>query len=220
MRQICLLWMAAGLIQGVAFAEERGLPRVLIIGDSISIGYTEPLREILAAEAVVEHNTGNARHSRYGLENLDKWLGDTKWDVIHFNFGLHDLKYVDTKGENAPSAAEGTIQIGVEEYEKNLEGIVKRLQQTGARLIFATTTAYPDRPTGPLRNLQDLGIYNAAALRVMTAHTVPVNDLYAFTKDRLAELQQPNNVHFTKAGSRVLAEEVAQTIRAALKSNP
>lgn len=199
-----------------AAAEPGDLPRVLIIGDSISIGYTEPLREILAAEAVVEHNTGNARHSRYGLENLDAWLGDGRWDVVHFNFGLHDLKYVDAQGENASDAQSGTIQIPIEEYESNLEKIVERLQQTDARLIFASTTDFPDPPSGPLRRTSDLAAYNAAALRVMTRFNVPVNDLYAFTHGRLGELQIPDNVHFTPEGSKALAEEVAGAIRKAL----
>ena len=187
-------------------------PKVLIIGDSISIGYTKPLVEILNGKAKVVHNPGNAAHSGHGLKNLNAWLGNTKWDVIHFNHGLHDLKYVDKNGKNTTSKVEGHIQIPLEQYEKNLESIVIRLKKTDAKIIFATTTPYPDKPDGPLREAGQAQRYNKAALKVMAKYRVSVNDLYAFVYPRIKELQKPNNVHFTAKGSRVLAEEVAKHI--------
>ena len=72
---------------------ESGLPKALIIGDSISNGYTPPLQEIMKDKAVVLHHPGNAAHTANGVAKLDEWLGDTQWDVSHFNFGLHDRKY-------------------------------------------------------------------------------------------------------------------------------
>src|SRR5438270_12669603 len=72
-----------------------GLPRVLLIGDSISIGYTEPVRALLAGKANVHRIPTNGAHTGNGLQNLDAWLGTSRWAVIHFNFGLHDLRYMD-----------------------------------------------------------------------------------------------------------------------------
>ncbi len=57
---------------------------------------------------------------------------------------------------------------------------------------------------------------NEAARKVMTELSVTVNDLYAVTLPRLAELQQPANVHFTSAGYRALAEPVSKSILAEL----
>ena len=68
-------------------------PNVLIIGDSISWGYTPAVVQMMQQEANVRHNAGNAQHTAAGLRKLDVWLGDTKWDVIHFNWGLWDLCY-------------------------------------------------------------------------------------------------------------------------------
>ena len=195
---------------------EAALPKVLIIGDSISIGYTEPLQKVLKGRAVVVHNPGNAGPSSRGLANLDAWLGDARWDVIHFNHGLHDLKYVDDEGKNATSKETGHIQVPVEQYAKNMEAIVRRLQKTGARLIFATTTPYPDKPAGPIREARQAEIYNAAALKIMRKHGVMVNDLYSFALPRLKDLQKPNNVHFTPRGSEALAQQVARHILNAL----
>ena len=66
---------------------DPNLPNVLIIGDSISIGYTSGVRDLLKGKANVIHNPGNAQGTTHGCKNLDAWLGDTKWDVIHFNWG-------------------------------------------------------------------------------------------------------------------------------------
>ena len=215
-----LIACAAGLLATSALyaraGDQASPPKVLIIGDSISIGYTKPLADILADKATVVHNPGNAQHSAYGLANLDKWLGSTQWDVIHFNHGLHDLKYVDEQGKNTSSKQTGHIQIPVQQYEKNMAAIVARLKKTGAKLIFATTTPYPDRPAGPLREAGQAEKYNQAALRVMAKHNIPVNDLHAFALPRLKQLQKPRNVHFKPEGSRALAQEVAKHILKAL----
>src|SRR3954471_24515888 len=72
-----------------------GLPRVLLIGDSISIGYTEPVRMLLSGTANVHRIPTNGATTANGVENLDSWVGTKHWDVIHFNFGLHDLRYMD-----------------------------------------------------------------------------------------------------------------------------
>jgi hypothetical protein len=73
--------------------EVPGQPRVLLIGDSISIGYTLPVRELLKGKANVHRIPQNGGATDVGLEKMASWLGDGKWDVIHFNFGLHDAKY-------------------------------------------------------------------------------------------------------------------------------
>lgn len=189
--------------------EPTPLPQVLIIGDSISIGYFKPLQKRLKDIAIVSHNEGNAQHTAYGLKRLNEWLDDTRWDVIHFNHGLHDLKYVDARGRNT-SVETGKQQIPIDQYEQNLGEMVERLKKTGANLIFATTTPVPDG-TG-FRAKGDAVIYNRAAERVMKQHGVPINDLYSFALPRLKEIQRDSNVHFNPNGSELLAEQVAKSI--------
>lgn len=184
-------------------------PKVLIIGDSISIGYFEPTKQLLEGKAEVYHNPGNAAHTRNGLAQLDAWLGDTPWDVIHFNHGLHDLKYVNAKGDMV-SPDTGTQLMSVDEYARNLEQIVQQLQKTHAKLIFATTTPVPAGANGRIEG--DAERYNRAALPIMERYGVRVNDLYAFARPRLNSIQQPHNVHFTDEGSRLLAQQVANSI--------
>lgn len=203
-------------IHSPVLTQPSALPQVLIIGDSISVGYTPAVAAALEGIADVAHNPGNARHSGWGREHLEEWLGKVEWDVIHFNFGLHDLKYVDAEGNNVTTKEAGEIQVPLPLYRDNLEAIVTRLKETGAALIFATTTPFPEGVGGPLRHVDDVAAYNDAAVAVMQTHGVAVNDLHASAAPRLGELQRPNNVHFTDAGSRALGEQVAETIRAAL----
>jgi acyl-CoA thioesterase-1 len=167
------------------------------------MGYTLPTREILAGKASLQRIPWNGGDTDFGLKRLDEAIGPVKWDVIHFNFGLHDLRRKD--GEN---------QVPIDRYEKNLREIVKRLKATGAKLVWASTTPVPQGTEG--RVPEDVPKYSDAAKRVMEQSGIPTNDLYAFALPRLKELQQPNNVHFKEEGSRALAEQVAASILAAL----
>ena len=121
--------------------DDPGLPRVLLVGDSISKGYTYPTRVALAGWANVHQCHDNARSTRQGLKGLAQWLGGEPWDVIHFNFGLHDISRsfkVDGVNRDHDHCA-----VLPQEYESNLRELVSRLAQTMAKLIWATSTCVP-----------------------------------------------------------------------------
>ena len=183
--------------------EDPKLPRALLIGDSISIDYTEQTRELLTGKVNVQRIPWNGGDTKSGLARLNEAVGGAKWDVIHFNFGLHDLRCTD-----------GRYQVPIEEYEKNLREIVRRLKFTGAKLIWASTTPVPEGASGRIPG--DEVKYNAAAKAVMEANGVPINDLHAFAFPKLNELQKPEDVHFTDAGALALAKRVAASILTAL----
>lgn len=187
-------------------ADDPALPRVLLIGDSISMGYTLPTRELLKGKANVHRIPANGGPTTNGLRNLKTWLGTGKWDVIHFNFGIHDMKFMEP----------GKQQVPPEAYEKNLREIVKQLQATGAKLIWATTTPIPDGELNPPRTFDKVPTYNAIATKVMRESGVTLNDLNTAIIPHLAKLQNPRDVHFNKEGSEFLAKEVAAKIEAEL----
>jgi len=196
-----------------AVADVPGLPRVLLLGDSISMGYTLPVRARLAGKANVHRPAANCGETARGLRQLDTWLGGGKWDVIHFNFGLHDLKYLDEKGAYvAPD--KGRQVAPLLQYEKNLRELVARLQRTGAQLIFATTTPVPAGTLGRIEH--DEIRYNEVAVRVMKELGVAVDDLHAVVAPQQGKIQRPKNVHFTDAGYALLADAVAASIVPAL----
>ncbi|HQW30647.1 MAG TPA: SGNH/GDSL hydrolase family protein [Verrucomicrobiales bacterium] len=194
-----------------------GLPRVLLIGDSISIGYTLTVRELLKGKANVHRIPTNGGPTSNGVENLKTWLGGTKWDVIHFNFGLHDMVYMGPDGKRGvdPKLPGAHHQVALPDYEKNLNQIVTELKTTGAKLIWCNTTPVPEGTT--FRVADESVKFNEIAATVMTGAGVPINDLHTHAKARLTEIQLPANVHFSETGSVYLAEKVAGEIEKALK---
>lgn len=191
--------------------DDPDLPRVLLIGDSISIGYTLPTRRALAGKANVHRPRTNCGPTTRGLEHIDAWLGDGEWDVIHFNWGLHDLKYIGPDSTklvpvDTPGARQ---QVPLDEYEKNLDKLVRRLKKTGAKLIWRNTTPVPEGAVG--RVVGDSARYNQAAARVMKKHDVPTHDMFSFVKKH-PETQRKANVHFTPEGSEALGRTVADEI--------
>ena len=186
-----------------------GLPRVLLIGDSISIGYTVATREALKGKANVHRIPTNGGPTTRGLTELDKWLGTSKWDVIHFNWGLHDLKYMDAKG-TLTTIEKGNQQVGPDQYAKNLNTLINRLKKTKAKLIFATTTPVVVGTKGRIHG--DSKKYNQIALKVMKSQGVAIDDLYSFILPTLKTHQLPKNVHFNQQGSQALGKQVADSI--------
>lgn len=199
----------------------EGLPRVLLIGDSISMGYTLPVREKLKGKANVHRPRANCGMTTSGLENLSAWLetggAGKKWDLIHFNWGLHDLKYLAPDGKTLvdPSDPAGKQQVPPDQYRENLQTLVDQLKATGALLIWRNTTPVPQGSQG--RAVEDAILYNGIAEAIMTTAGIPTHDLYTFALERQNELQLEANVHFTDPGSEVLGEEVARVILEALK---
>jgi lysophospholipase L1-like esterase len=194
------------LTAAAAFSQTPGggLPRVLIIGDSISMGYTDPVKKLLAGKADVQRIGENGGPTSNGVAHIDQ-LPAGPWNVITFNFGLHDLK-LDT----------GAHQIEIPQYEANLKTIVDALHKTGAKLIWVTTTPVPRGNLNPKRERPDVPLYNDAAAHVLQGKVDAVCDLYATVLPREPELQLKENVHFSPAGYDVLAQKVASCIETQL----
>ncbi len=178
--------------------DDPALPRVLLIGDSVSRGYTQAVRKALAGKANVHRAPANCGPTASGVKNLDVWLGDGKWDLIHFNFGIHD--------RNTPLA----------DYRDRLEQLVTQMKTTGARLMWASTTPIPDLPDKKYTAVSIIE-RNTAAAEVMKKLGVATDDLFSAITPHLAEMQNPNDVHFNSAGYTFLGETVAKAIESQLE---
>lgn len=213
-----LLTLVSVLVMTSAGAEDK--PDVLIIGDSISLGYTPHVVQLMKDKANVVHNRGNAQHTGTGLKKLDAWLGDTNWDVIHFNWGLWDLCYrhPESKVQGRRDKVRGTLTTSPEDFESNLDTLVARLKKTNAKLIWGSITVVPDGEAG--RKVNDDLKYNDIAARVMKKHGVRINDLNKTSRSIPAELfTKPGDVHFKPEGYRLLATQVVKAITEALPQN-
>jgi acyl-CoA thioesterase-1 len=183
--------------------DDPSLPRVLLLGDSISIGYTPAVRRELAGRANVHRVPDNARSTRESLGKLDEMIVPGPWRVIHFNCGAHDI----TRMKEGVVDPEGTVQVPIDEYENNLRVLIKRLSETGAQLVWARTTSI--KPYN-IRFLEDICAFNVVADRVMAEAGIPVNDLFTSAQWHLDTLK--DKVHFNDEGSAILGAQVAQSI--------
>jgi lysophospholipase L1-like esterase len=178
--------------------DDPKLPRVLLIGDSVSRGYTQAVRKALAGKANVHRAPANCGPTASGLKNIDVWLGDGKWDVIHFNFGIHD--------RGTPIA----------DYTQRLERLIERMKKTGAKLVWASTTPIPDDPARK-QTAASIVERNRAAAELMARPGIAIDDLFSAVTPHLAEMQNPGDVHFNAQGYEFLGQTVAASLELALK---
>lgn len=210
-----------------SFEPDPTLPNVLILGDSISIGYTRATRALMKEKANVhrpmsanQKNPANCGDTKIGLDNIESWLGQKKWDVIHFNWGLWDLCYRSpaSKNQGNRDKINGKVSFTPDQYGENLEKLVLRLKATGAQLIWASTTVVPEGEAG--RFVGDDAKYNAIAAQIMKRHGIVTDDLYTLSKSFALDLfVKPGDVHFTEKGYQQLAAQVAASLNQALEKS-
>ena len=190
-------------------------PKILIVGDSISLGYTPYVREDLQGIAQVYHNRGNAQHTGTGLDSIETWIGTKDWDIIQFNWGLWDLCYrhPDSKTQGNRDKVHGTITYELEDYGKNLDSIVQWMKaKSDAKLIFVTTTYVPENEAG--RYQEDAIRYNQLAKRIMEENGVVINDIYEASRRIHRQYgKDSGDVHYLPEGYRALAKEITDFLK-------
>lgn len=177
-------------------------PHLLVIGDSISIGYTPYVAESLRGDITVTHPNDNCRYSAYTLQHVDEWIALQKPTVITWNNGIWDCT---TATYSTP-----------DEYEANLLLIAPKLKATGAKVYFITTTDIPVHAdtTGYILGCEVER--NEIARRVMADEAIEVVDLnaVALTIPELhTAVDTQDNVHFQNVGYQILGDAIVKAIR-------
>lgn len=190
---------------------------VILIGDSIRMGYEPVVREALddgtPGAAEVWGSAENGGTSANVLAHLDEWVISRDADVVHLNCGLHDLR----RERGAAGCA-----APLDRYRANVEEIMRRIAGgTRSKLVWATTTPVNEKRHNAVKGFDRFGLdvaaYNRAALDAALEFDVEVNDLFEFVTAKGRDgLLADDGVHFTNAGYRLLGEEVARVVRAAL----
>ena len=185
------------------------MKRVLLLGDSIRLGYCEKVGELLKGKAEVCWPQENCRFALYAVVSMDNWareVGNPETvDVVHWNCGQWDVAQFGRLGRPLVSEAE---------YGDGLRRVHERIRQVfpNAKILFATTTplkagVYMSAP----RTTEDVMRYNAVALDVMKELEVPVNDLFGTALAIPGELYA-DATHYTSEGYQILAEAVARAL--------
>ncbi len=210
--------MMIGYMMGsICGADDPKLPRVLVVGDSISMNYHDAAKSALKGVANYYRVEGNGGPSDRGVDNIDLWLGNYKqkgfhWDVIQFNHGLHDLK----QEYNPATKVWGKHQVVLEDYKRNLEKEIRVLKKTGAKLIWCSTTPVPGSSAGAFgrRKDEDL-VFNWAALEIVGKYPeIQILDLNNIVRQSSVfdEWRKGNNVHFKDNEKEALGNAVAHAI--------
>ncbi len=197
------------------------MPSVVLIGDSIRLGYQPRVVRLLRGKARVWGPAENCRHSRCLLDNLQAWVLDRRPDAVHLNCGLHDAAE-DVFPDRKP-------QISLSDYARNLAQLVDTLrrQSPRTRIVWALTTprflyCYEPRhlPFDRWKAKPNIARYNARARAVMRARGIAVNDLHAaILKNGAARcIQSLDGLHMTEFGNEVLARAVAGAVAACLSA--
>ena len=209
------------------------LPRVLLLGDSISLGYTPFVIEKLKGKAFVTRPSCNCGPSEFYLEergNIGMWLGDKPWDVIHVNFGIWDCHFVNDKEEifffdqhpeikeisDKKERIKAVLRQGYhtrtsqKEYATNMRVILAHLKACARSVIFALSTPVPlyDDYFGTASCIVE---YNDIARKVCAELSVPVNDLYSVALPLRTD--QKDGCHFSAVGYNILADAVVRMVR-------
>lgn len=180
----------------------KGLPRVLLVGDSITRGYYKTVEDQLKGKAIVCRLTTSKSVGDPGLlAEVKLVLGQYAFDVVHFNNGLHGWGYSE------------------EEYAKALPELVRVIQADAprAKLIWATTTPVrePDKLEKISAKTERVIARNQIATRLMANQKIPTNDLYALVIDH-PEWHGRDGTHFNAKGTTAEGEAVARSILAIL----
>ncbi len=180
------------------------LPRVLLLGDSITQGYYPKVAELLRDKASVARlTTSKSVGDPALLAEVAMVLDQCSFDVVHFNNGLHGWGYSES------------------EYQQHFPDLVATIRKHApkARLIWATIT--PTRVSGNLSQVAEgtkrVKARNKIAQEYVGKENILVDDLFSLVENH-PEHYSGDGVHMNRQGIAVLAEQVAKQVLAAAKT--
>ncbi|WP_390409128.1 SGNH/GDSL hydrolase family protein [Lacticaseibacillus jixiensis] len=191
------------------------MKRVLLLGDSIRMGYQDNVKQLLQGDFDVIAPEGNGCDCSSTLWQVNQIFkhADAPFDVIHWNNGYWDM--------NIEAPMQEALHP-LDEYVKYLLRLVPLLKAHTTHLIFANSLpveregeSVDNSGTGAMIHYQNNWVkaYNKAAEAVMLLDNVPINDLYSLCLQEPGYYKSPDHLHLNDKGNQVLAEEIATVIR-------
>ena len=190
------------------------MKNVLLIGDSIRMGYDKAVKKTLEGQANVFFPPENCEMASRVLRYLHEWksnlMGKEAVDVLHWNAGLWDTLRLFEEEPHTP----------IDVYAYYIERICVRIQSRipNARVIFATSTAVQSEKMLPnfKRYNEDIEAYNAAAVEIVKKYGFEVNDLYALSATLPPQAHSDPVHYYTPMGTEAFANQVLSYVVPAL----
>jgi hypothetical protein len=183
------------------------LPRVLLVGDSILIGYRNMVIRSLEGKACVDTWTNPYYQSEGYNRRLAEVLTHGPFTVIHINTGLHGFQ-------------EGRIPFGAyEPLTQSLLDVILR-NYPDVKIIWANTTPVisKDIPRTLDNSINPIIVeHNRMAANVMVRNHVSVNDFYSLLTEHM-DLSKGDQFHWTEPAYRILANTATASIVKKLES--
>jgi len=178
------------------------LPNVLLLGDSLSRNYFPQVTKDLAGVANVylmatSTSVGDPRLPRQVREFAA--MEHVPFRIVHFNNGMHGWEYT-----------EAQYKAAFPEFLRTVRSLVAK----NNALIWATTTPVKPQAFNGATN-ERVDARNVIARRFVDAAHIPVDDQHALMMQH-QDLYQ-DTVHFNTAGSNLMGDQAAATIRAQLR---
>ncbi len=177
------------------------MKKVLLLGDSIRIGYQDYVKSHIDADVYFPEENG--RFAKYTLWGVHVWIRELGIpDIVHWNNGLWDVHH------EAPRVEALTP---LDEYIQTLGRIINELKRMGSAIIFATTT--PVAPDAADRSNAEIDRYNAAAAELMAFHGIEVNDLNALVRQDMKNNICEDKLHLSAQGYELCGRQVCDMIK-------
>jgi len=188
------------------------MKKIMLIGDSIRMGYDKYVAMALEGSAEVYYPKENCRFSPYVLRNLHAWLDQSGFgedtDCLHWNVGLWDCLNLFDDGPTVP----------LDFYEQYLHRICRRIQLLfpKAQVIFATSTPVNEagyrNPKRSRRENSVIESYNAAAVKIVQQYGFRINDLYGLLQDKPLSWHSDMTHYYTKDATQAMTDQVLRAI--------
>ena len=194
------------------------MKKILLLGDSIRMGYDKYVKEALDGVAAVYYPGENCQSAQHLLRFMHQWKKDLKWpddiDLVHWNAGLWDVAEI--FGEEPI-----TLEVQYAEMIRRIDRQIRRLFPD-AKVVFATSTSVIEekyRPEFKRRNAT-IRRYNEIALDALAGTDCLVNELFDFSLG-FPEACRSDMTHFnTPEGRKVMGDRVLSVICGELGIDP
>ena len=185
------------------------MKNILLIGDSIRMGYDKAIKKSLEGVAKVYFPEENCRFASYVLRYLHEYqelVKEGSVDILHWNTGLWDCLRLFEEEPHTP----------IEVYSYYIDRICQRILKLfpDAKIIFATSTSVQSEKMSKdfKRYNEEIEKYNDAAISIVKKYGFVVNDLYTVSASLPDDAHSDPVHYYTPMGTEAFANKVLSYI--------